>query len=97
VHGERVFAPGRDSIDVMVMAGANYRVAGPVRLGVEYVAQDLEGAADPGETEGMRHFVGPTTSIELLGKRLSLTAGPALGLSPNSPRIVGRAGLAYAF
>ena len=52
VHGEHVFLTGRDAFDVMVMLGASYKVAGPLRAGVEYVAQDLEGALDSEEAEG---------------------------------------------
>jgi hypothetical protein len=97
-HAERVFLPGRDAIDVMVMAGVSYEVLRPLRLGVEYVAQDLEGALDPEEAErGVRHFVGPTASLELLARRLSVTAGPAIGLSRESPALLGRVGVAYAY
>jgi hypothetical protein len=97
VHAEHVFAPGRDGADMMVTAGASYRVAGPLRLGVEYVAQDIEGAFDSQELEGMRHFLGPTFGLELLGKRLSIAGSPAVGLTSHSPPIVGRAAVAYAF
>jgi hypothetical protein len=98
LHGEHIFTGGRDAIDVMVMAGVSYRVAGPVRAGIEYVVQDLEGAFDPAEAEGgVRHFLGPTVSAELFDRRLSLVAGPALGLSYASPRLLGRIGLAYVF
>ncbi len=97
-HGEHVFEGGRDAIDLMIMAGASVRVAGPFRLGVEYVAQDLEGAIEADEAEkGVRHFFGPTASLELLAHRLSVTAGPALGLSRESPALLGRLGIAYAY
>ena len=96
-HGEHVVTPGRDAIDVMVSAGASYAVSGPFRLGVEYVGQDLEGALDPTELEGVRHFVGPTASIELFDRRVSVVAGPAAGLSYGSPRAVGRMAIVYAF
>lgn len=98
VHAEHVFSRGRDGVDMMVMAGASYAVAGPLRAGVEYVAQDLEGAVDTEEAEGgMRHFIGPTASIELVGKRLTLNGGPAFGLSKGSPPVLGRMAIAYAF
>ena len=97
-HAERVFVTGRDAVDIMVMAGASYEVWRPLRLGVEYVAQDLEGAVDPEEAErGVRHFVGPTASLELLARRLSVTAGPAIGLSSESPALLGRVGVAYSY
>jgi hypothetical protein len=98
MHAERVLAYGRDAVDVIVMAGASYRVAGPLRLGVEYVAQDLEGFFDREEAEGgVRHFVGPTASLALAEERLSIVAGPALGLTYATPQLVGRVGVAYAF
>ncbi len=98
LHGEHIFANGRDGVDVMVMAGASYNVVGPLRAGVEYVAQDIEGAVDRTEAEGgMRHFIGPTASVELLGKRLTLNGGPAFGLSKGSPPLLGRVGIGYTF
>jgi hypothetical protein len=98
LHGEHVFVGGRDDVDVMVTMGASVRVAAPLRLGVEYVAQDLEGAVDHEEAEGgVRHFIGPTAAVSLLGDRLSAVAGPAVGLSPDSPRYVGRVGVAWSF
>ena len=97
-HGEHVFAGGRDAIDVMLMAGASVSLFGPLRGGVEYVVQDLEGAMDDEEAEqGVRHFVGPNLSIELDRRRLHVTAGPAIGLSYDSPRLLARAAIAYSF
>jgi hypothetical protein len=97
VHGEHVFARGRDPVDVLVMAGASCAVVGPLRAGIEYVAQDLEESFS-GEAEGgMRHFVGPQVGLELLHKSLSITTGPALGLGPNSPAFSGRFALAYEY
>lgn len=96
-YGEHVFATMRDAVDLMVVAGVSYRVLGSLRAGVEYVAQDLEGAIDPEEVEGMRHFLGPTLGLELMKERLAITAGPAAGLSAHSPYAVGRAAIAYSF
>ena len=98
VHGEHVVAQGRDGLDVMVMAGASYRMTGVLRAGVEYVAQDLEGAGmDGGDAEqGMRHFVGPTVALAL-HPGLTLSGGPAFGLSHGSPSSLGRIALACAF
>lgn len=98
VHAEHVFAKGRDAVDLMVMAGASCHVAGPLRVGVEYVGQDLEAAFEDDEAEGgARHFIGPVTSFEFFDNRLSAVIGPAVGLSYGSPKILGRAALAYAF
>ncbi len=97
VHGEHVFAGGKDSLDVMVQAGVAYRIAGGFRMGVEYVGQDLEEAFDAGAEGGARHFAGPTASLQLLGDRLTMVAGPSFGLSESSPRLLGRFALAYGF
>jgi hypothetical protein len=97
VHAEHVFAAGRDGVDAMVIAGAHYRVAGPLRLGAEYVGQDLEEAFADASEGGVRHFVGPTASLELLQGRLAIVGGPAVGLSYRSPQALGRVGVAWAF
>jgi hypothetical protein len=97
VHGEHVFVGGRDPVDVLVMLGASYAVAGPVRAGVEYVAQDLEEAASDAVEGGVRQFVGPQMSVDLLGKRLSIAAGPCVGIGPQSPAYSGRFSLAYEY
>ena len=97
-HGEHVFLPGRDSVDAMMILAANVKLGRIVRLGIEYVAQDLEGYVDNEEAEGgVRHFLGPTSSFELLQKRLFIAFGPAVGLSYGSPKLVGRVSVAYAF
>lgn len=97
VHGEHVFADGRDALDVMVTAGASYQIVGPLRAGVEYVGQDLEELATPGSEAGARHFAGPTVSMQLLRDRLTIVGGPAFGLSDVSPRLLGRLAVAYGF
>jgi hypothetical protein len=97
VHGEHVFAAGRDSLDVLVIAGTSYAVAGPVRLGVEYVAQDLEESLSNQAEGGVRQFLGPHVSLELLDKRLSIAGGPALGLGYPSPTFTGRLSVAYEY
>lgn len=96
-HAEHVFAARRDGVDLMLSAGANVRLVDTLRLGAEYVAQDIEGAFDAAEVEGMRHFACGTVSVALLGERLTLGAGPALGLSPNAPRVLGRAQVGWSF
>jgi hypothetical protein len=97
VHGEHVFASGRDPVDVLVMAGASYALAGPVRAGLEYVAQDLEESLGDQAEGGARHFLGPQMALELLDKRLSIAGGPAFGLGPQSPTLSGRLSLAYEY
>ncbi len=98
VRVAHAFAGARDGLDTTASAGASYAVAGPVRAGVEWVGQDLEGAIDPAEAEGgMRHFAGPSASVELLERRLTVVGGPAFGLSHASPPLIGRLSVAYAF
>ncbi len=97
IHGEHVFWAGRDPLDVMADVGASYRLADPLRLGIEYVGQDLEESLTPGAEGGARHFVGPVASLQLFGQRMSVVAGPAVGLSSMSPSFVGRIALSYGF
>jgi hypothetical protein len=97
LHGEHVFANGRDPLDVMVNLGASYRVAGNFRAGVEYVGQDLEETFGDSAEGGARHILGPIASVQLLNDRLTLVAGPAIGLSRLSPDFVGRVGASLGF
>lgn len=100
VHGEHVFADGRDPLDVMVDVGATYRVAGAFRAGAEWVGQDLEEAFTPGAEGGARMFVGPIASLQLLQDRLTLVAGPAIGFSQayqQAPNFIGRIAASYGF
>jgi hypothetical protein len=97
VHVEHVFAEGRDPIDLMIQAGASVRVVGGFRLGAEYVVQDLEEAGASEAEGGVRHFLGPTASLQILRDRLSIVAGPSFGLSRHSPELIGRAAAAFGF
>jgi hypothetical protein len=97
VHAEHVFSAGRDPVDLMVQAGASCRIVGGFRLGVEYVGQDLEEAFDPEAEGGVRQFLGPVASLQILNDRLSIVAGPSFGLSRVSPAVLGRAGVAFGF
>ncbi len=96
-HGEHVFADGRDGVDIMVKAGANYKVVNWLRAGVEYVGQDLEETFSDGAEGGPRHFIGPTAAVQLLEDRLTLVGGPSIGLSTGSPKLLGRIAVAYGF
>jgi hypothetical protein len=99
-HGEHVFAEGRDPLDVMVDLGASCRFAGPFRAGVEWVGQDLEETFSPGAEGGARMFFGPTASLQLLGNRLTIVAGPSVGFSQapgEAPNFIGRVAASYGF
>jgi hypothetical protein len=97
IHGEHEFWPGRDPLDVMAEIGASYRLVSAFRVGVEYVGQDLEESFSPGAEGGARHFVGPIASLQLLDQRMTIAAGPAVGISSLSPDFVGRLALSYGF
>ncbi len=97
LHGEHVFSPGRDPLDVMVQAGVSYRLVGALRAGVEYVGQDLEESFSAGAENGARHFVGPIASLQLLENRFTVVAGPSIGLTAQSPAVLGRVAAAYNF
>jgi hypothetical protein len=95
---EKAFASGRDSLDVMVTAGTSVRVASALRLGVEYVGQDLEGAFQQTEAEGgARSMVGPDLALDLDGGRYQLAIAGGIGLTRQTPRALVRAQLAFAF
>jgi len=96
-HGEHVFASGRDGVDLMIKAGTSYRLTDWFRAGIEWVGQDLEATVNGDAEGGARHFVGPTAALLLLQNRLTVIAGPSLGLSDRSPKILGRLAVAYGF
>jgi len=112
-HGEHMFRDGSDPIDLFATVGASVRVAPVLRLGLEYIVQDIEEAFAssggdapdtpvPGRAEGGVHqFVGITGSLELLHGRLFINLGPALAFRPElatgQVAPVGRAVVAYSF
>ena len=70
---------GRDAVDVITTVGWARRLNRSVSLGVEGIGEDLEGFADPAETEGgARLLVGPSLHIAPAGRRwqLSVAGGP---------------------
>jgi hypothetical protein len=95
--GEHVFARGRDGVDVMVQAGVSYRVVNWFRAGLEWVGQDLEETFADQAEGGARHFIGPTAALQLLDERLTIVAGPSVGLSNGSPNVLGRLAASYGF
>lgn len=98
VHLEHVFADDRDAVDVLALAGVSYKVLDPLRVGVEYVGQDLEGMADDEEAEGgAHHYVGPSIAIDLMRDKLQLTAAVAAGLGEQAQPLVGRVAALMTF
>ena len=84
----------------MVDFGASYRVVADLRLGLEWVGQDLEETFSPGAEGGARMFAGPIASYQFVSRRLTVVGGPALGVSQTSgtaPEFTGRVAVAYGF
>jgi hypothetical protein len=60
------FASGRDGIDILAFVGASVRATESLRIGAEYVGQDLEDAFEHQEAEGgARHFAAAVGALEL--------------------------------
>lgn len=98
VVGEKVFSKQRDGIDLLTMAGVSYRTLDVLRVGVEYVGQDLEDAFEDEEAEGgAKHFVGPTGALDFDSGRVQIVGGPAFGLNDQAPRLLGRVAVLVAF
>jgi hypothetical protein len=93
LRADKMFAAGRDSVDLFTMLGVSYRVVGGLRLGVEYVGQDLEDAFEADLEGGARHAVGPNLALDLDGGRYQVILASGFGLNAASPTAVVRAGL----
>jgi hypothetical protein len=99
IHVEHIFQTGRDPVDIMVTAGTGLRVVSFMSLGVEYPGQDLEAALDnDSDAEGgSRNLLGPTLAFTFYEDRLSIVAGPAVGLGATGIHVVGRLALSFGF
>jgi len=98
VHTEHIFAERRDPIDLYAVLGVSVRVTPILRLGAEYVAQDLEALADEDEDAegGARHYVGPDVALSLRKNHLLLTGGAAVELA-GVPGVLARAALTCVY
>ncbi len=97
---EKRFAEGADGVDVMVTLGANVAVIQDrLRLGVEYVGQDLEDLWEEEEAEGgAAHILAPSLTASLLSKRqLQLGVAPGVVLSAQGAGFGGRFTAAWRF
>ncbi len=94
---EKMFAASRDRLDVVAVAGGSVRIAGGVRVGGEYVGQDLEETFSTGAEGTALHAIGPDAALELEGGRYQLTAATLFGVTPASPRALVRAGFSLNF
>jgi hypothetical protein len=93
------FAPGRDPIDLFVTTGALVRATRWLRVGAEYVGEELEGIGgdDRDNSMGGRHYVGPTAVVQLLRGRLRLNTTGGAVLAQGRAGALVRGGLAYLF
>jgi hypothetical protein len=79
LHGnvvlQKPLATGRDAMDVITTAGWARRVTPAFAIGVEGLAEDLEGFWDRQEAEGgARILIGPSIHVAPKGRRWQLTA-----------------------
>ncbi len=99
VRAAHYFHTGRDPVDVFVTAGALVRATNWLRVGAEYVGEELEGVfgADLDDAIGGRHYVGPTAALFFVDNKLRLnaTAGPVFTQAQTG--MLARASLAYLF
>ena len=98
---ERRFTSSADPLDVIIRAAANYAVLADrddLRLGVEYVGQDLEDVVESEEAEGgaVHLFALSATSI-LDGRRLSLGVAPGVVVGVGAVGFGGRFTASYRF
>jgi len=98
LHFEKIFGTGRDKLDVLALAGASFKVIDVLRLGAEYVGQDLEDAIEQEEAEGgAKHYLGPNAAFDLAHGRVQIAVGPAFGLNAQSARLLGRVSMLVSF
>jgi hypothetical protein len=97
LQADKMFAAGRDSVDLITTAGVAVRVVGGLRVGIEYVGQDLEDAFEEDLEGGARHAVGPSLALDLDGGRYQVTVASGFGLNAISPTAVVRAGFNFNY
>jgi hypothetical protein len=92
-------APGRDPVDVSVTAGALVKATSWLRVGAEYVGEELEGVGGPDGDDaiGGRHYVGPTAVLFLAHSRLRINATGGAVMVPGQTGALVRGSLAYLF
>jgi hypothetical protein len=98
LRGIHYFANGRDPLDLYITAGASIRTTRWLRLGVEYVGEELEEKEVlTGTDGGNRNYVGPSAAVFLAqGKvRINATGGAVLSAIGNGP--MARGSIAYLF
>ncbi len=94
---EHVFAQGRDAVDYIGMLGTSYRVAPVLRVGAEFVGQDLEELSESGAEGGARMGVGPDIALDLDHGRIKIVVAALFGVTAASPEAIVRAGVFGSF
>lgn len=98
---ERRFTSSADPLDVIVRLATNYGVLkdrDALRLGVEYVGQDLEDAIEEEEAEGgAAHLFALSATSTLDEGRLSLGIAPGIVVGPGAIGFGGRFTASYRF
>lgn len=97
LYVEHVFETGRDALDYIGMLGASYRVLPFMRVGAEYVGQDLEEVFEPGAEGGARMGMGPDVALDLDRGRFQIVVAALFGLNSASPTAMLRAGVLGSF
>jgi hypothetical protein len=97
-HVEHVFDAARDPVDLYAVAGVSVRILDQLRLGAEYVLQDLEAAFDDDHDaeKGVRQYVGPNVALAFANRHVLVTGGVAAELA-QQPGLLGRVSLAFAY
>jgi hypothetical protein len=93
---DKTFAAGRDAADWFVLLGTSYHL-GALRVGAEYVGQDLEAMGGDDAEGGARHSLGPTLALDLDHGRYQLLVGSGFGLNSRTPTAIVRAGLTFTY
>ena len=76
VVGSEATNAARDGLDVITTAGAAHAVGSVVRIGIEAVAEDIEGFVEKDEAEGgAKLMIGPTVVLAPSGARWNLLVG----------------------
>lgn len=99
VRAAHYFAAGRDPVDVFVTAGVLVRATDWLRVGAEYVGEELEGVSggDLDDSPGGRHYVGPTAAVFFVKHRLRLNATAGVVVLHGDAGPLARGSLAYLF
>jgi hypothetical protein len=99
VRAAHYFYAGRDPVDLFVTAGAMVRATRVLRVGVEYVGEELEAlvASDGDNAPAGRHYAGPTAALFFAGGHVRLSATAGAVLTPSQQGALMRGALAWIY